>query len=1062
MIPLRPLGSERPLSVISPRRNLRPAFGFAGHVCHRPPALSVSRQRRRPPALSAGGRLDRLRCVPLSLVLLLLAGVAATNLGGTPADAAPRGFGRNKVQYESFAWSVLETDHLLVHFYPEERALAERAARFGEEACRQLSLKLDHQLTKKIPFIVYESHADFRQNNVTGELIGEGTGGFTEIFRTRVVLPYSGSEADFEHVVHHELVHAYFFDMLYGGPLRSYFVLQSAFAVPLWFAEGIAEWYSRTWDPEGEMMIRDAALDGSLPPFHRIGGGYFVYKAGYSAVAYLVARYGEEVIPRIIRELDETRDLSVAFQNVTGEPLEKCGEDWLMDVRRVTWPTIEFLEGAESLGRIVSSRARSGGFLNGNPVIAPSGTKVVYLSDRSGTPDLYCLDLTREGSEQRVLARGARERRFESLHPLRSSVGFSSDESMIVLAAAHQEKDALYLVSVRTGRVLREFTPDLDAIERPDWSRNDSRFVFTGMKDGQVDLYLLDADGKELTQLTNDLFEERGPRFSPDGSAIAYACDRGDSASLDLYVIDPQSRMTRRIVEAPRDQRDPAWHGSGREIFYVSEEWGTRDLCSVALDGKSAPKRRSALRGGVDAPSAAWEKNHLVLSAYDGGGWDLVLVDDADTLKALEHPPAEIRPHVWDGRVARRALPDSTRAHGALADSAAASDSTLAAHPTTEDSPVSMDSTFAAVSLPELQDYRSRFRTEWITGSFAYGSGGASGGIQTSVADILGDHRFDAGLQLYRRLEDSDSFVTYSSVGGRLDLDFTAFHVKDYLYDDRTSFGQPVAEENDRRFFSERRWGVATGVTYPFDTFRRATFEVSATRILRTTYTDESRQLGADLESVDAARSDVFLPRLAFAKDNTLWGNWGPVQGSRALVSMTHAVPLGGERLVFGTGLVDARRYARWGRTYSLALRGSAAISFGEDPQEFQVGGPWTIRGYETGDMRGRSTAHGSVEFRYPFIERVQFGWPLRSTFGGIRGALFVDGGTAVDSPRDFRLWGSKGSGISSGLDDLRLGFGAGVRARIAFIPLRLDVGWPTDLVTTGKPRWHLSIGLEP
>src|SRR5215212_3596674 len=88
-------------------------------------------------------------------------------------------FGMNQVQYKHFNWRVIETEHFLVHYYPEEKAGAMDAARMAERSYARLSRILDHQFREKKPIILFSSRSEFGQNNVTGDL-GEGTGGVTE------------------------------------------------------------------------------------------------------------------------------------------------------------------------------------------------------------------------------------------------------------------------------------------------------------------------------------------------------------------------------------------------------------------------------------------------------------------------------------------------------------------------------------------------------------------------------------------------------------------------------------------------------------------------------------------------------------------------------------------------------------------------------------------------------------------------------------------------------------------------------------------------------------------
>ena len=86
-------------------------------------------------------------------------------------------FGQNQVQYDSFDWKVVETDHFLVHYYPGEETAARDAARMSERAYGRLSRILAHEFREKKPIVLFASRSDFGQNNVTGDL-----GEFTRLF----------------------------------------------------------------------------------------------------------------------------------------------------------------------------------------------------------------------------------------------------------------------------------------------------------------------------------------------------------------------------------------------------------------------------------------------------------------------------------------------------------------------------------------------------------------------------------------------------------------------------------------------------------------------------------------------------------------------------------------------------------------------------------------------------------------------------------------------------------------------------------------------------------------
>ena len=131
--------------------------------------------------------------------------VALALVLGTPALLQAQYFGQNKVQYESFDWKIIQTEHFDVHFYPAEREAAMDAARIAERSYARLSKVLGHRFRERKVIILYASHSDFSQTNTTEGDVGEGTGGFTDFFKQRNIMPLTGAYADIDHVLTHEM-----------------------------------------------------------------------------------------------------------------------------------------------------------------------------------------------------------------------------------------------------------------------------------------------------------------------------------------------------------------------------------------------------------------------------------------------------------------------------------------------------------------------------------------------------------------------------------------------------------------------------------------------------------------------------------------------------------------------------------------------------------------------------------------------------------------------------------------------------------------------------------------
>jgi len=174
-------------------------------------------------------------------------------------------FGKNKVQYQKFNWRYIQTKHFDIYFHNNNKTLAIFAANVAESSLESIQKTLRYRITKRIPLIIYNSHNEFQQTNVIDMYLPEGIGGVTELFKNRVVVPFEGNYSQFNHVIHHELVHAVLNDMFYGGTFQSALSRGNMVEIPIWMNEGLCEWESiGGLDIATDVYIRDLTLSEKL------------------------------------------------------------------------------------------------------------------------------------------------------------------------------------------------------------------------------------------------------------------------------------------------------------------------------------------------------------------------------------------------------------------------------------------------------------------------------------------------------------------------------------------------------------------------------------------------------------------------------------------------------------------------------------------------------------------------------------------------------------------------------------------------------------------------------
>ncbi len=578
-------------------------------------------------------RLPRFAPVMVAILGLLLA--------WAPPSSAQ--FGQNKVQYRDQKWSILKTAHCEIYFREGLREAAVDAGRMAERAWGRLSVILDYEPTKPIPVILYGSQAEFQQTNLTPGFIGEGTGGFTEFARRRVAVPLTGSYGDFDHVLTHELVHAFQLDILTGGGDRS-LLGPMQYVPPLWFMEGMAEYLSiGRVDHLTEMWLRDGSLRGYLTPINILEQveDIRVYRYGQSLMAHIGATYGDESIGRILKRLPHARSLDRAIGDVVGMTLEKLSDEWTEAVRREYLPQIRDHRKPEDFAFRLTEAEKDLSNLNCTPAVSPDGDLVAYFSDRSLSNDLYCASAL-TGEVQRRLVRSERRSDFESLRFFRSAMDWSPDGESVVFVALENGRDALNIQRAADGRMLRRLRVDLDGILSPAFSPDGQWIVFCGQQDGRSDLWRIRVDGSGLERLTDDRFLAQEPRFAPDGKRIVFVTDQGVEADFEnllfsearLAILDLQTRAVSLLPAQAGSNISPFFFPDGRHLLFLSDRSGIANIWIRDLESNEDRRITDILSGvsGVTetSPAASLSRDgrRVVFSAFTEGTVDLFAIKD--------------------------------------------------------------------------------------------------------------------------------------------------------------------------------------------------------------------------------------------------------------------------------------------------------------------------------------------------------------------------------------------------------------------------------------------------
>ena len=1045
----------------------------------------------------------------ISFTVLLLSIIAVF----IPAEAVwGQMFGQNKVQYKRLEWNYIQTEHFDIYYVDGGLSIAEFTAKEAEKAYRFLSDAFRWNLSEneRISIITYKSHNEFEQTNVLYGEVDEGTQGFTEFLKNRVVIPFQGSWEDYRHTVHHELTHAVSLYMLYGSGMMSIIQGLSRTRIPLWFIEGLAEYESLFgMDTESEMYIRDLVVNGRLPDIDQLDyyGYVGVYKCGQSVLHFIVETYGEEKIGELLHHLRDSRDTGRGFKKTLGLDWKELNRRWQKFVNKYHWPvgavTEQPLDFAE---KITDHKEEEYNYYDISPAISPRGDMLVYISNRSDYFDVYLYSLV-EGKRVKKLISGERSKAFEELHIIRPGISWSPDEKYIVIASKAGGQDALSIVKVPSGEIERTLKFDLNGIFSPAWSPAGDEIAFVGFKDGVCDIYSVNLTSGALSKVTDDVFSDLSPSWSSSGDFLVFTSDRGDMLdpdylpydfdifdfdykNYDIYIAShAENWKLSRISDTPDIEMTPIF-ASDTVIIYTSDANGIFNMYVGNLKTNEHYPITNIVTGCLQ-PAISGDGEKLAFVALYNFGYDIYLMTDPMNPSHREElqltplkkelnsrAPIEVPAH-YKGSYTLPQLGSEERPYRKFIFDFRKRDVS-----DYEDIQVTDTTSFKTESGEYVvKKYKVKFTTDYVFASAYFSSvWGARGVAMAQFSDIMGNHNLFFLTDLQNQVDISNYLFGYKYLPWRMDFSYSMYH---FVYYFRSS--SYSAWPYGYIYYRDRYYGMSASASYPLSKFVRFELNSDFVAIDR----DSLDNYYDEYKSYKQRR--LLVSELAYVKDTSIGRYFGPMNGSRIRLSLLLSPnlypsqsPSSKKRGVdFYSVIADWRKYAKVGFDYSFAFRFSAGASFGDNPQRFFVGGVsnWINRPYyidiEESDIEdiyisqfvqpvrggdlyekiGERYFLTNVEFRFPFIQYLIFGWPIPYPFINVRGALFSDFGAAWYDK--FQL--TEEYQGSTRLKDAVWGFGLGIRFPFPFIgwPTKWDVAWKCDLKTVYKPRYYLSLGYE-
>jgi TolB protein len=223
---------------------------------------------------------------------------------------------------------------------------------------------------------------------------------------------------------------------------------------------------------------------------------------------------------------------------------------------------------------------------NWNPVWSPDGKYLYFASDRSGNMSFWRVAIDQKTGK--VLGEAAV---VSTPSTFNRHLSFSRNGRRMIYVQTDQRSNIQAIkFDAKAEKTVGEpfwITRGDRQIVRPELSPDGTRFVMRVPRRTQDDIVVVNRDGTNWRDLTNDKFFDRYPRWSPDGKRIAFTSDR--SGRYEIWMLDADSTNLRQLTfDSPGDTTFPLWSPDGTHIFFrnnlvnsildVDKTWAEQNL----------------------------------------------------------------------------------------------------------------------------------------------------------------------------------------------------------------------------------------------------------------------------------------------------------------------------------------------------------------------------------------------------------------------------------------------------------------------------------------------------
>lgn len=790
----------------------------------------------------------------------------------------------------------------------------------------------------RIPFFIYYGYQQFLQNRIVD--VNEATGGVTEAFKNRFLVPYNGSMKFLQHVINHEFIHEVEYNVLYSGVWRTPLLLKSIF-YPHWLMEGLAEYRAGIFNKTlQEMLVRDMTLSNKLIPLEHLHNFSHLkphmvlpaYEQSAKLMEFIEREYGKKKLISLLKIYREKFDANSVLNIVLGTNIKRLQQLFFEDLSTQYEYEVKSNKMEDLLASYMVSKKDIYPVHYSLPIVFED--KLICIGDPEGKNMIY---LMKDSKWTLLIPKRVLDKKVDIIEKEYSRISVSKN-GLLCFVGMKNNRSYVFIYNIKNKK-LKKLTTKLDLITSSYITYEGDKIYVSGIKDCENFIYSFDMKSKTWDVVKQDKNFISQISVSKDAKKLLYSKEQ-ECVKLnyltwqtDIFMLDLETNQEVRLTNTLSDESFPMFLDD-EQIFFVSDYnekynvnfYGVKNLYLLSLKEPNKFKKITNVIGGIIDFSV--NNNKIFLTYYRNFNQHIYMysLEELDIQKKPEIEQSESVEYIFSKDV---------------------------------------------LIKKKSMDYKFHFSTDLFLPFIYYSSyEGLMMLLYWQGSDMVGNHNIAL-----------NSIV----VGGKnysfnFEYDFLKFRPAFILSGTLESVYNYIESSLDRYI------SFISGLSYPLN--RLSYLNFLAGYVYKSSLYEDKK----DGNKEDIKKENVLY--LDYTRSTIIGKFIEPLSGDYLFLSFQMA-----DKIIDGDYLYQIYKgyflkYFHLGKEHRIFTNLQFMISAGRDKRVFNIGGPERISGIWYNDKRSEEIYLSKIGWRFPIIYDINYYmWYLFPDlfFKGLYGEIFLD-----------------------------------------------------------------------